>query len=247
MRQSRTASERRTDAYARLGVEPNAVAASSHVTHLLRRLEGGERRAIEYLRGSDTSEARKFISVFDDLTLSRSARDLLPFEAFCLAAGLSPVRMVEVIVGAAITQGAQVGALIAAAAHPDIVQLSVDMAKLPTGEKDREFQLKHAGFLPQPKGNTINVHATANSLTQNQSATLAIAPPPEDTIRRMTDRFNESRRTGLPAMDTPALPAASDIQSLDDLRFPATSASAAPVAVPTQPSTSPVEADYMDD
>jgi hypothetical protein len=62
---------------------------------------------------------------------------------------------------------------------------------------------KHANFLPTPAGARTNI-----VVTQNASATAAAqsvtAPPPEQTIRRLADRFNLAR--ALPAEVTTPVP-----------------------------------------
>lgn len=50
------------------------------------------------------------------------------------------------------------GNMIAALAHPEVVKQSIRQAQKPSGYKDREMLFKHAGFLPLPKGSTININ-----------------------------------------------------------------------------------------
>lgn len=181
----------RAEAYRRLGVDPNSVAMSPHITPLLRKLPGGEHSAIDLIRASSQDDARRFMFHYDDLTLPKTYKDLLPIEAFCIAANVEPQRLLGIIFEMAHRQGAVEGAMLAAAAHPRIVQVSINEALKPEGFSDREHNLKHMGFLPSPKGSQVNVqvNATANAQQAN------LAPSPEDSIRRLQDQFSEGRRT----------------------------------------------------
>ena len=60
-----------------------------------------------------------------------------------------------------------IGNMIAAIGHPEIVRTSVKEAKRSRGVRDREMLFKHAGFLPMPKGSTINLN---NLLYARQNA-----------------------------------------------------------------------------
>src|SRR5712671_1685638 len=108
---------RLTRAYSRLQVSPNEVALAPKATPFLRRLPGGIPFAIDILRGSAVPEARRFMTSYDDLTLSQSDRNALPFEAFCVAAAVCPSRMKDVIVAAIARQESLEGAVVSALAH----------------------------------------------------------------------------------------------------------------------------------
>ncbi len=185
---------KRARAYRDLGVDPAAVARAPQITPLLRKLPGGEFDAVNYLRASAAEDARRFLKFYDDPRLPLTLRDLLPIEAFCLAAAVEPPRLLGIIVETAHLHGATMGAMIAAVAHPRIVEVSVQEALKPEGWSDREHNLKHMGFLPTPKGSQVNVNVQANSTVQ--SAVLTPVPSPEDAIRKLQDKFNE--RIALP-------------------------------------------------
>lgn len=201
---------RRARAYAILGIAPNSVIAYPKITPVLKKIPGGLDYAIECLRSSDSPDARQFLSIYDDIRMPKMCRETLPLEAFAIASGLSASRVMGAIVSAAHVAGAQLGTLIAALNHPRIVEASVAAGMMPDGEKDREMQLKHMEFLPQPRGAQVNVRTTVNATAQSTSAAAsALAPPPEDTIRRLTDSFNAWRPDALAAPPTlDALPPA---------------------------------------
>lgn len=206
-RTGRSAGQSRADAYERLGVDPTEVHKLPQITHILAKLSVGGRgsasgieKAIEFLRGADNDDARNWLAVYD--VLPESARKLLPFEAFCLAANITTKRMLEVVTGACFEQSASTSALLAAASHPDVVGATVRNAKHYDGVADRKMLHQHAGFLPQPKNQTTILGAGAvqnNTQITDNSKNLTIAasevlPGVESKMARIANRFN----TGLP-------------------------------------------------
>ena len=82
------------------------------------------------------------------LSVPESYRRLLPVEAFCLAAGVSPWRVLEGITVVAVRQGAQASAILAAVVHPSVVEKTVERALQDDGTKERMMLHKAVGFLP---------------------------------------------------------------------------------------------------
>lgn len=227
-------------AYRILGVHPNDVAMASKITNLIKKniRPGGIRMALSCLRSSDLDNARRFISVYDDLTLPASVRRLLPIEAFALRAGLTPSELYEVIVQAVRRQSALDGVLIAAKHHPEIVEKSSQLAL--DGDIAHVTQnLKHMGFLPMPKGAQVAINVSANATSAAQSVS---APSPESTIRKLVGRFNSA----LPPADPPkALPESTQGEVVPDLRAQRSQTidAMAPVGRMTQDS----EPEYLDE
>jgi hypothetical protein len=178
---------RRASAYAALGVDPTDVAAAPRITHLLDELEDGRATALLVLRASDLPEARKFIFQYDNPLLPAAVRRVLPVEAFCVAAGISPTRLWAVIAELYRLQKAQVGAIKAARRHSAIVDVNSEVAATPDGVEDRMAHLKHMGFTPSPRGSVINIGVSASANATAQSASASALAPPEDTIRRMVE------------------------------------------------------------
>jgi hypothetical protein len=155
-----------------------------------------------FLHASDTEDARKIVEKY--YSVPRTYRNSLPIEAFCLAAGVSPLRVLELIVSSAMRMGVMAENMVVAMQRAKVVDKNIEMALTDGGFADRELFLKATGFIPTAKApsTTINVNQQANA-----TAPVAIvAPPsPEQTIRRFVDRFNDR---ALPAAPPPAeLPA----------------------------------------
>lgn len=151
---------------------------------------------IDYLRGSSEDDARQWLAVWD--TLSKTAQDALPLEAICIAATLTTKRLFELVSGAMFEQSAAESSLIAAVAHPQIVQATIDSALQPEGIEDRKMLHQHRNFLPVPKNNIVNVRG--NQIIDNsQGKTLNINPPAvADTVRSLSDKFNARFLTAEP-------------------------------------------------
>jgi hypothetical protein len=198
MPQKKNAETIRREAWKEIGVTEYDVSCVASITYLIRLLPQGWTDALAAIRASGSPISKKFLQFWDSPKpgevgahrFTQRHRDSLPVEAFCVAAGITPMLLWEDIVVSLTRLNAQQGAILATLNHPAIVQTSIDQALTPEGFKDRELQLKHAGFVPMPKGNVINVNAVSNSQSQSRQLTFA-SPTPEDSIRRLTDRFNE--------------------------------------------------------
>jgi hypothetical protein len=218
---------RRSRAYLILGVDPNVVASSPRIAPFIARMPGGWARALTYLRASDMAEARQFMSKYDNLLLPAACRRDLPVEAFAIAAGISPTRLWGVIVEAGRQFESGLGSLTASSRHVEVVEASILAALSPEGIEDRTHQLKHAQFLPLPKGSQVNVQVTASAHAAAGSIAASAAPAPEDTIRRII----EARQRQLAG--TPAVPALveSTVEAVPE--FPATTREPVTIHVPT--------------
>jgi len=79
------------------------------------------------------------------------------------------------------------------------------MALTDEGHEDRATLHKATGFLPSPKGAQTNIQVVQHaSATANAQAASVAAPPPEQTIRRLVDRFNDARQ--IQSVERPSLP-----------------------------------------
>jgi len=103
-------------------------------------------RALDFLEASEDPEARKVLKPY--LSIPESYRRLLPPEAFCYVAGVSPWVVLEAVTIVAVRQGAMASAVLAAVHHPRIVQKTVEMALRDEGAKERLILHKAVGFLP---------------------------------------------------------------------------------------------------
>lgn len=147
-----------------------------------------------YLQASESHEAAELLRCYH--AIPKTFATMLPIEAFCLAASVAPTRILEILTGVIVRLGAQASTVIAAVNHPRVVQKTVEMALTDEGIEDRAMLHKATGFLPQPKGSQttiqVNQNAQANA-SGNGASAIVSAPPPENTIRRLVNRWNDNR------------------------------------------------------
>lgn len=231
-----------------LGVSYDDVAALPQITPQLRAISRTIRRAgqprrkrgepnenpVPYGPGADLTTAWPlYLAASDDPDIVKllaarrsvppSTARLLPIEAFCAASGVSPLRVIEVLVAAVVRQGAQASTIIAAVSHPRVVQKTVEMALTDDGTEDRATLHKAVNFLPTPKGNTTIINntpmANASARAESHAQAAAVAPPPEQTIRRLSDRFNEARLHAAPTAIALPVVAGAVESAVDESRF----------------------------
>jgi hypothetical protein len=146
-----------------------------------------------YLQSCDSPDASKILVAY--LSIAKRYRRSLPVEAFCIAANVPPMRVLELLTGAIVRQGANASTIIAAVNHPRVVEKTVEMALTDGGIEDRNTLHKAVGFLPTPKGAQTTIQVTQNAQTNASAQAASVpAPPPEATIRRIANRFNDARQ-----------------------------------------------------
>jgi hypothetical protein len=89
--------------------------------------------------------------------LGPTAQNRTTIEEICLAKDIDPAHFCGVVVEAAVKFRDNATFLIAALNMPDVVEKSVEFALKQDGFKDREALMKHAGFVPTPQGQRINI------------------------------------------------------------------------------------------
>lgn len=81
-----------------------------------------------------------------------SYRRLLPMEAFCHAAAVSPQVVLANIAAGAVRMNASAAAIVAAAWHPQVVLKTVERGLQDDGVKERMVLHRAAGFIPHCGG-----------------------------------------------------------------------------------------------
>lgn len=190
--------ENLADALVLLGVKPEELEDCPKIEHLIQGI--GHTRIFEYMEGSEDKDARELIAARK--RLNRFQRAAVPFEAYCLAAGLSTKKVFGLIAAEAMDQEEKAKQLLFRVRHTEVVQATIDSAmNAEFGAGDRKMLHLAGGFLPTPKNSVTFVR---NQTVDNrlQGATITqVLPPAEDTIRRLGDRFNDR------IMDIKAIPA----------------------------------------
>jgi hypothetical protein len=157
-----------------------------------------------YLKASSEDEARLVLGKW--YLLPAPLRRVVSIESCCVAAGISPIRIVEVLMNCIRRLSQQSAFIIASVNLPRVVQKHIEMSLTDDGVSDRTNFLKSTGFIPSPKGSQTQINITQ----ANASAPPPLpAPPPEQTIRNLNDRWNESKKLPPPTtefIDVPAAP-----------------------------------------
>lgn len=186
-----------------LGISPDDLELSPKIEHLFKGI-GGQERIFEYLGGSEDKDARTLLDLRK--RLNERQRRHVPFEAYCIAAGLSVKKVFGLISAEAMDQEEMAKQLLFRVRHTEVLQATIDNALDPLGSTDRNMLHKAAGFVPVPKNTVTFVRGNQiNDSRQVNTSSITVLPPVEDSIKRLGDRFNE-KLTEIKALPAPALP-----------------------------------------
>jgi hypothetical protein len=130
------------------------------------RSAGGKTTAIEAARLliNDDIRFRRFVEAYD--TLSEMDKSTIRLEVLCDASEITPSEFLGATIPALWSRNVDIGKLIASVNHPRVVEATAEAALGKFGMPDRKMLLDHAGFLPLPKGQQINIdlsHKTLNT------------------------------------------------------------------------------------
>jgi hypothetical protein len=192
-------------------VAPEAVRALPQITPSLRQIFRTIRRTANvpadpfyFLRASDDPDARAVLEARRKVTKPQARQ--LPIESFCAAANVSPLKILSIIVGIASTLNVEAESLITAVNRPRMVQKTIDRAMDDEREdaaQHMEMFHKHTGFIPGSRGITITQNNSGGNAVAQAAARVVDAPPPDQIIRRLNDRFNERPAAPLLPPTTP--------------------------------------------
>lgn len=174
-----------------LEVSPEALAAAPKITHLLKHAPNGEAGVWEILEGYDSVEARNLLLARARLNLEQ--REAVPFEAIVLCTGLTTKRAFGLITEAIVEHSQDAARMILHAATPEIMLKVVENAKN-GGGAEAKMLLQATNLVPRPK-NTVVIHN--GDVVKGNKAQVTVLPNPEDTGRRLGDRFNTEMKIPL--------------------------------------------------
>ncbi|MGB7436256.1 MAG: hypothetical protein WBR26_06875 [Candidatus Acidiferrum sp.] len=150
---------------------------------------------IEMTRSARMSDAAvvRFLDAWDALSPSEQQAKRTA-DAICERIGLAPVELLKATADATYRFSMYTARILAAVALPSVVERSIEVALTDKGIADRKMLFQHSGFLPTPAGSQTNIAVMQNA-QPNATArpVITVAPRPEETIRRLSDRLNEAR------------------------------------------------------
>lgn len=183
------------DFYLLLGTTPAEVEAYPKITSSFEAV-GGVEGVLAYFRASDDRGAKEIVRLYGITPVKLD----VPFEAYCVSAKLSKKKVLQILIGEASEQSDNLSTLLAAIAHPKIVEktIKVGLSDEYGASEARNVLHKNRGFTPLPKSQQVNIHGNVhqdNRQDNSQNATINIGDLDLDNekINRATDRFNESR------------------------------------------------------
>lgn len=144
----------------------------------IRLLSGGDKEFLKGVHLASTAKCEDAIKFLATYHSWQHSFGLATPDAICARAGISPVDLIKTVVGVLYTANAELANWVAAAAHPQIVERTIQSAhrvNSKIGRQDRHDLLVHAGFLPTSKGATINVNASVSA--QAAAAAMASSGP----------------------------------------------------------------------
>lgn len=189
------------------------------ITPLLKQATGGVKACIEALRSDDSPDAATFIEKWDSLT--PSDQKLLSIEEICIAASLTPRRLVEVVTGALMSQGDFAAKIIVASSKPDIIKRMAKEAKTALGEKDRENFLrgKDVDWFVPTKGITIDAsdRRVQNNNLQAGMEERALPPPKADAF--LLEMSSITRPNDTPRLEAPEPVVTANVPEIADAEY----------------------------
>jgi len=192
-------------AYKKLGISSKSLSTVPQITPLLTDIMSGlKKRGLptdpyHYLDASSDLEARGLMMVYKQSW--KQVREALPLEAFCVAAGVDPNRILDSLVKVIERVKALKSAVNLSVSQPEIVDTNIAAAMdIDNGYHDRRLHMQVSGLMPMPKGSrtVVNVQTSATSSSSPTQAIVIPAPAPEQTVRRLSERLHAVKGT-LPA------------------------------------------------
>lgn len=129
-----------------------------------RYIEGGRTTVLSYIQlaamnGNDS--AMTWWHVFEKL--SKYEQSQVSYDDVCAASGISPKHILMAIAGAGYDANCDIANLLSSHLHPAVVAASAKAALKADGIEDRKLLMQHQGFIPVPKGMSINIHASSSA------------------------------------------------------------------------------------
>jgi hypothetical protein len=128
------------------------------ISDIIRECIGGRIQAYETLKFSSHPSAKTLLEFSQKINVASLMA--IPIEAVILAAGVEVHVIAGALVMAARDESKMKAALITMREHPEVVKMTAEVARMktPHASKDREMMHKAVGWLPSPKGSSVNVN-----------------------------------------------------------------------------------------
>jgi hypothetical protein len=132
------------------------------------RHSGGKETAINAARLVEDERYQRLVWAYDNGT--QRDKDTILLEDLCKIADIPADEFLGTVISALWKRQVDIGRLTAIAAHPEIVNATIEAAKTAFGNADRRFLLDHAGFLPKASGQIINIDTRHQTVITHEGA-----------------------------------------------------------------------------
>ena len=154
-------------------------------------------QAIDALRFSDDPVATSFLAVYDAIPVGDRDQLLnssLLLEAVAIKSGVNCNELLGAMIFSFRTAQAQKSGIMAMAEHPSVLRSTIWNSYLPAGVQDRKMLHEAVGFLPTPKGMSLNLNLSQAAEKKEESS-----PDVNDVFPMITDKQPgwQERRTRL--------------------------------------------------
>ena len=125
------------------------------------------------MNGNDS--AMTWWHVFEKL--NQHEKQVVSYDDICAASGISPKNILMAIAGAGYDANCDIANLLASHMHPGVVAASAKAALKGDGIEDRKLLMQHQGFIPVPKGTSINIHTSAHAQAAAHAQAQSLSDP----------------------------------------------------------------------
>jgi hypothetical protein len=153
------------------------------VSSLFRFAPGGRDKIIELAQlgmQNGNEDLKAWWAIYADL--SAYARSIVSLDDICAGSNVTPKAFMHAILDVCYDFGQDTARLVAGMMHPEIVHqmarsaMRISGKYADTAQRDRHAFLQAQGFLPPPRGTTVNVHASANAKAAAAASTEPSVP-----------------------------------------------------------------------
>ena len=139
----------------KLGIREKQLTSTARITPIFEQSYGGLQKVIAALRFSEDPVIEEFLEKYD--SFKPGEHEKVPFEAFVVACGINVEQFLALALSQLRIYSVKEVTAKAFAAHPEVMQATIDSAKMLGREGFQDRQLLHQGlgFSPQPKGTTF--------------------------------------------------------------------------------------------
>jgi hypothetical protein len=164
---------------------------SDKISSFLRMGEFRRRQFMELARLAVQFDAKLAPILEDWDCMKPPLQNAVDLDALCEAHDVDPHHFLGVVGAAAMKYRNDSSVIIAALSFPQVIQKTIEHAMGKDGFKDCEALMKHAGFLPQPKGSQVRVLNYAAFRAEVNTNIGEPLPTFEETIAELDELMSD--------------------------------------------------------